>query len=151
MKNKGKVLRSNNNGIVWIKVCHQDYCSGCGHHSTNDAFVEIAVSDPIGVKIGQHIEFETNTIRMLLTILFVFWLPIIATCLGLFLIDYLMSSLIFVSTIGILSDIKRHWIAGVFATLCFIFASTIIYIVARKTKEGSGLRVVAILNEKNEN
>ncbi len=64
---------------AWIRVCHGEYCAGCGMRSAEDEFVEVEVVDPIGTRTGDKVEFESDAARMIRTVFLVFWLPVLAT------------------------------------------------------------------------
>lgn len=77
MKTRGTVLRQVG-ATAWIRVCHGEYCAGCGLHSPEDEFVDVEVKDPIGARPGDRVEFEADAGRMLRTVFLVFWLPLLS-------------------------------------------------------------------------
>jgi len=80
MKTQGTVVRRGGE-TAWVRVCHGEYCAGCGMHSPTDEFVEVEVKDPIGARVGERVEFESDAPRMIRTVLLVFWLPLILAAL----------------------------------------------------------------------
>ena len=77
MRTRGTVTRREGD-TAWVKVCHSEHCVGCGLHSPEDEFVEVAVRDPQGAKPGQKVEFDSDAGQMIRTMLLVFWSPIAA-------------------------------------------------------------------------
>ena len=80
MRTRGTVLRRAGD-TAWVRVCHGEYCAGCGMHSPADEFVEVEVKDPIGARVGERVEFESDAPRMIRTVLLVFWFPLISAAL----------------------------------------------------------------------
>ena len=77
MRTRGRVVRRT--GLTtWVKICHGEFCAGCGHHSATDQYVEVEAKNPEGAAVGQRVELESSTQRMLGVMLAVFWLPILA-------------------------------------------------------------------------
>ena len=77
MRTRGTVTRREGN-TAWVKVCHTEHCVGCGHHSPEDTFVEVAVRDLHGAQPGQKVEFDSDSGQMIRTMFLVFWSPIAA-------------------------------------------------------------------------
>lgn len=80
MRTQGTVVRRGAE-TAWIRVCHGEYCAGCGMHSPADEFVEVEVKNPIGARAGERVELESDAARMIRTVLLVFWFPLIAAAL----------------------------------------------------------------------
>ena len=76
MRTRGTVVRRAGE-TAWIRVCHGEYCTGCGLHSPEDEVVEVEVKDPIGARVGERVEFESDAARMIRTVLLVFWFPLV--------------------------------------------------------------------------
>lgn len=80
MRTRGTVVRRGER-TAWIRVCHGEYCAGCGMHSPADEFVEVEVKDPVGTRVGEKVEFESDPARTIGTVLLVFWFPLISAAL----------------------------------------------------------------------
>lgn len=80
MKTQGTVVRRGGE-TARVRVCHGEYCAGCGMHSQADEFVEVEVRDPIGARVGERVEFESDAPRMIRAVLLVFWFPLVLAAL----------------------------------------------------------------------
>lgn len=81
MKTQGRVVRRTG-ATAWVRVCHGEFCGGCGHHSPSDTLADVEARDPVGVKVGQKVELTSDAGRMLQVMVLVFWVPLIAAALG---------------------------------------------------------------------
>jgi positive regulator of sigma E activity len=120
---------------VWIKVCHGEYCGGCGLHSPEDEFVEVEVRDPLGTRVGDKIEFESDTPRMIRTVFLVFWFPLISAGL------LAWAGWLVFAALGLAQQLGAV-LLGLFGVTCAIVA---VRGVERRTEAGAGLTVVRIV------
>ncbi len=77
MKTIGRVVRRSG-ATAWVRVCHGEFCGGCGHHSPDDKLADVEARDLVGVEVGQKVELHSDSVRMLQVMLLVFWVPLIA-------------------------------------------------------------------------
>jgi hypothetical protein len=134
MRTRGTVLRRADE-TAWVKVCHGEYCGGCGLHSPEDEFVEVEVRDPVGTRVGDKIELESDTLRMIRTVFLVFWSPLISAGLLAWAGWLAFAALGFAPQLGAA-------LLGLLGTACAIVA---VLGVERRTEAGAGLTVVRVV------
>jgi positive regulator of sigma E activity len=61
-----------------VRVCHGEFCGGCGHHSPDDKLADVEARDLVGVEVGQRVELQSDPGRMLGVMVLVFWVPLMA-------------------------------------------------------------------------
>ncbi len=131
---KGKVI-AHSGELATIKVCHGEYCVGCGMHDPTQTHVEFEAEDPIGVEVGQHVEFEAKKGRMFFAVLLVFWLPLLFLALGAG-IGYGFASAL---------EMTNSWLPIIFTAVFFVLGIVIVYFVGKKTKAGAGMVVLRVV------
>lgn len=136
MKTRGTVVRRAGE-TAWIRVCHGEYCAGCGMHSQEDEYVEVEVKDPLGTREGDRVEFESDAARMLRTVFLVFWFPLVSAGL-LAWIGWRIST-------GL--ELSPQLGAGLLGAAGFAAAIAVVRRVERRTEDGAGLTVARIIPE----
>jgi sigma-E factor negative regulatory protein RseC len=136
MKTRGTVVRIAGD-TAWIRVCHGEYCAGCGMHSSESEFIEVEVADPIGARAGDRVEFESDAARMIRTVFLVFWFPLFATG--------LLGWIGWEISVGLaLSPWLGAAVLGVAGLACAI---AMVRRVERRTEAGAGMRIARIIPE----
>jgi hypothetical protein len=136
MRTRGTVVRRAGE-TAWIRVCHGEYCTGCGMHSPEDEFVEVEVKDPIGARVGERVEFESDAARMIRTVLLVFWFPLISAGF-LAWVGWGVSA-------GL--ELSPELGAAVLGLAGFASAIAVVRGVERRTEAGAGLTIVRLVPE----
>lgn len=134
MRTRGTVTRREGE-TAWVKVCHSEHCVGCGLHSPQDEFVEVAVRDLKGAQPGQKVEFDSDAGQMIRTMFLVFWSPIVVT--GFFG----WGGWALAMGVG-LPPLAGALVCG---TLGLVLALAGIRRVEQRTEAGSGLTIVRVL------
>lgn len=75
MRTKAKVIRTEGN-VAWVRVCHGEYCAGCGLHSADEKLIDVAVRNVLKVNAGDRVEVVSDEGRMVRTMFLVFWFPL---------------------------------------------------------------------------
>ncbi len=130
---RGKVI-AHDGTLATIRVCHGEYCVNCGLHDPSQTHVEFEAEDPVGVEVGQHVEFEAKKGRMYLAILLVFWLPLLFLGIGAGIGVVLAS----------LAGSESAWFPGLFGVGFLILGIGIVYLIGKKTKAGAGMVVLRV-------
>jgi positive regulator of sigma E activity len=136
VKARGRVT-STDGDTVRVKVCHGEYCVGCGMHSPEDEHIEVEVQDPIGVQVGQRVEIGSDPGRMLRSLLLVFWVPLLAVGLLGWLGYAAAGKLGLPAVPG----------AIVFGVLGLAGAALLIRRAEKRTEAGAGLRILCIIRD----
>ena len=136
MRTRGTVLRRAGD-TAWIRVCHGEYCAGCGMHSPEDESVEVEVKDPIGVREGQKVEMESDASRMIRVVFLVFWLPLVSAGLLAWVGWSVSAGLGLAPALG----------AAVLGVGGFACAIGLVRGVEGRTEAGAGLTIVGIVPE----
>lgn len=131
---RGTVL-SHDGHLARVRICHGEYCGGCGHHSADQTQVELDATDPVGVRAGQRVELRNDPVRMLRMMLFVFWFPLLAAALGAWGGDVLAAR------VGASSAVLAT-LAGVLALAA---AALAVRAVGQRTRPGTGLVVTRVI------
>lgn len=134
MRTRGTVLRRAGQ-TVWIRVCHGEYCGGCGLHSPEDEFVEVEVRDPVGSRVGDRVEFESDAGRMIRTVFLVFWFPLVTAGLLAWAGWKVSTGLGLAPGLG----------AAVLGVAAFACAIAALRGVERRTEAGAGLTIVRVV------
>lgn len=130
MKTRAKVIRTEGK-IAWVRVCHGEYCSGCGLHSPEDKMVDLAVRNAAAAKPGDKVEVVSDTGLMLRTVFLVFWLPLA------------IAALFAWAGYGIALKVAATGVVGAVA-LGFVGLAVgifVIYRAGKKTETGAGLTI----------
>ena len=136
MRTRGTVVRRAGE-TAWIRVCHGEYCAGCGMHSAQDEFVEVEVKDPIGAGVGERVELESDAARMIRTVLLVFWFPLVSA-------GFLAWAGWGIS-VGL--ELSPELGAAVLGLAGFASAIAVVRGVERRTEAGAGLTIVRVAPE----
>ena len=136
MTTRGTVVRLAS-GTAWVRVCHGEYCGGCGMHSADDEFVEVEVQDSIGTQVGDKVEFESDTARMIRTVFLVFWFPLVAAGLLAWVGWQLAAGLALAPKLG----------AGVLAAAGLACAIAVVRGVEKRAEAGAGLTIARVVSE----
>jgi sigma-E factor negative regulatory protein RseC len=83
--------------IAKVKISRHSECSNCGACPGDNAMI-LNASDPIGTKVGQHVEIEPKETNMIKAAFVVYVLPLIAVSGGIYL-GYYVSSVLNISRI----------------------------------------------------
>jgi hypothetical protein len=139
MKTIGKIVRRDAE-TAWVRVCHGEFCAGCGHHSAEDEIADILARNPIRADIGQHVEVVTDPRRMMAVMVLVFWLPLIFAGL--------------LAWAGWKLSMVIGWtpepIAAIFGVFGLIAAGILIHRTNKNWAAGSGLTIVRVLYDNRE-
>jgi positive regulator of sigma E activity len=135
VRTKAKVIKVDGT-IAWVRVCHGEYCAGCGLHSADDEFVELAVRNMLKAKVGERVEVTSDEARMVRTVFLVFWFPLAIAALLAWL-GYLIGAR-FTSA----DPTAVAVLAGLLGLALGLWA---VYLAGKRTQVGAGLTISRIL------
>jgi positive regulator of sigma E activity len=135
MKTKARVIKVDG-AIAWVRVCHGEYCAGCGLHSAEDKLVDVAVRNMLKAKVGERVEVTSDEARMVRTMFFVFWFPLAIAALLAWL-GYMIGAR-FAST----DPTTFAVLAGLLGVALGLWA---VYRAGKRTQVGAGLTISRVL------
>ena len=135
MRTQGRVVRRSGD-TAWVRVCHGEFCGGCGHHAPTDAIADVEVHDSLGVRVGEKVELESNTGRMLRMMVLVFWVPLLAAGAGGWVGSEYAGAAGVSPTLG----------ATVLAVVGLALAGALVRAVDRSSSPGSNLRILRVVD-----
>lgn len=135
MKAVGKVVRRTG-ATAWVRVCHSEFCGGCGHHSPDEELADVEARDLVGVEVGQRVELQSDTTRMLWVMLLVFWVPLLAAGSGAW------AGLQAATAVG-----RAPWMGATFCGLVGLaMAGALVRLVERNSAPGAGVNITRIVS-----
>ena len=135
MKTRAKVIKSDGN-IAWVRVCHGEYCAGCGLHGADEKLIDVAVRNLLKVRPGDRVEVVSDEGRMVRTMFLVFWFPLMLAALS--------------AWGGFELGAKLGWKDPTIASIALGFIGFAlgllgVYRVEKKTEAGAGLTISRVL------
>jgi positive regulator of sigma E activity len=135
MRTKAKVIRTEGN-VAWVRVCHGEYCAGCGLHSADEKLIDVAVRNMLKVRAGDRVEVTSDEGQMVRTMFLVFWFP-----LG-------MAALL--AWIGYEISVRLAWkeppvLSIALGLVGFAAALLTVYRVGKRTQAGTGLTISRVI------
>jgi hypothetical protein len=136
MKTFGRVVGSEGQ-TARVRFCHREFCAGCGHHPPDAEIAEVEVKNPLKASVGDRVEVQSDTGRMLRVMLLVFWAPVLAAALA--------------AWAGWEASLALGWPGTPFAAFCGLIglggAGFVVYRVDRSTAVGTGLTITRVVDE----
>ncbi|MBN2793882.1 MAG: SoxR reducing system RseC family protein [Clostridia bacterium] len=88
MKKFGVVVHQNDNSAV-LRIARSTSCGGncnkCGSHCAEQSKIEINIENKLGAEIGDYVEVESTSKRILGTAFLVYIIPVLTLILGMLL------------------------------------------------------------------
>jgi positive regulator of sigma E activity len=135
MKTRAKVIRSEGD-IAWVRVCHGEYCAGCGLHSAEEKLIDVAVRNLLKVNPGDRVEVTSDEGRMVRTMFLVFWLPLVLAA--------SFAWLGFEVAVKLTSTDPKL-VSAALALFGLIVGLFVVYRVGKRTEAGAGLTISRVL------
>lgn len=134
MKAIGKVVRRSG-ATAWVRVCHSEFCGGCGHHSPDEELADVEARDLVGVEVGQRVEVQSDTTRMMWVMMLVFWVPLLAAGSGAW------AGFEAATVVG-----QVPWLGATFGGLIGLaMAGALVRRVERRSAPGAGVNIIRVV------
>jgi positive regulator of sigma E activity len=135
MKTRAKVIKSAGN-IAWVRVCHGEYCAGCGLHSADEKLIDVPVRNLLKVNPGDRVEVVSDEGQMVRTMFLVFWFPLLFAALS--------------AWGGFEVGAQIGWkdpsiLSIALGFVGFAIGLLIVYRIGKKTEAGTGLTISRVL------